>query len=212
MHTHTHIYIYIYIYRCLCVCVNIYIYIYILICTSICIYIYIYIYMGVCVLMNVYLYIYGCVWVCVSCKPYIFKKNKMSRLKFATEYVIWIESCGIVFISAMIQSLTCSVITREGSFDAALRNYIRLSALKAAFNLESEVWWCLAWFLLLVQDLLSGYTVKLTQLYTKRYWRNMLYLIWELQLIKQLYLCKITPCVTQRSLLRHFFLRRMFLL
>ena len=27
---------------------------------------------------------------------------------------------------------------------------------------------------------LSGYTVKLTQLYTKRYWTNMLYLIWVL--------------------------------
>ena len=49
------------------------------------------------------------------------------------------------------------------------------------------------------KDLMSGYTVILTQLYTKRYRRNM-YLIWELQLIHQLYLCKITLNVPQRSI------------
>ena len=32
----------------------------------------------------------------------------------------------------------------EGLFDAVLRNDISLSALKAALNLEEEVWWCLA--------------------------------------------------------------------
>ena len=117
-----------------------------------------------------------------------------------------LKNSGVVFISAMSQSLTCSVVT-EGSFDAVLRNDIHLSALKTALNLEEEVLWCLAWFQLLVQNFL----VKLTQLYTKRYWRNM-HLIWELQLINQLYLCKITPRVTQRSLLRYFFLRRMSLL
>ena len=137
-------------------------------------------------------------WV-TSTKPYISKKNKMSRLKFA---------CAIVFISAMSQSLTCSIETREGSFDAILRNDIPLNALKAALNLEKEEWWCLAWFLLLVQNLASGHMVKLTQLYTKRYWRNM-YLIWELQLINQLYLCKITHLVTLRSLFKHFFLKKM---
>ena len=78
-------------------------------------------------------------------------------------------------------------------------------------NLEEEVWWCLAWFLLLVQNLLSGYTVKSMHLYTKRYWRNM-YLIWGLQLINQLYLYKITLRVTHQSQFRHFFLRRMLLL
>ena len=39
-----------------------------------------------------------------------------------------------------------------------------------------------------------------------------MYLIWELQLINQLYLWKITLRVRQWSLLRHFFLRRMLLL
>ena len=79
----------------------------------------------------------------------------MSRLKFATEHVLWTEDCGIVFISAMNQSLTCSVVTEEGSFDAVLRNNIRLCALKAALNLEDEVWWYLARILLLVQDFLT---------------------------------------------------------
>ena len=45
----------------------------------------------------------------------------------------------IVFLSAISQSLTCSVVTGEGSLDAVLRNDIRLSALKAALNLEEEV-------------------------------------------------------------------------
>ena len=47
--------------------------------------------------------------------------------------------CGIVFISAMRQSLTCSIVMGEGSFDAVLRNDIRFNALKAALNLEEEV-------------------------------------------------------------------------
>ena len=38
----------------------------------------------------------------------------------------------------MSQSLTLSVVTGEGSFDAVLRNDIRLSALKAALDLEEE--------------------------------------------------------------------------
>ena len=45
-----------------------------------------------------------------------------------------LKNSGIVFISAMSQSLTCSVVTREGSFDAVLRNDIHLSALKAALK------------------------------------------------------------------------------
>ena len=45
----------------------------------------------------------------------------------------------IVFISAMSQNLTCLVVMGEGSFYAVLRNTIRLSALKAALNLEEEI-------------------------------------------------------------------------
>ena len=52
----------------------------------------------------------------------------------------------------------------------------------------------------LVQDLLADYTVKSMQLYTKGYWRNMLHLIRELQLMNQLYLCKIMLRVKQWSL------------
>ena len=121
------------------------------------------------------------------------------------------QDSGIVFIFVMSQSLTCSVVMGEGSFDTLLRNDIYLSALKAALNLEKEMWWCLVWFLLLVQDFLPGYTVELTQLYRKRCWRNM-YLIWELLLINQLYLCRIRLHVTHRSPSRHFFLKRMLLL
>ena len=108
------------------------------------------------------------------------------NLPLKTSYEL--KNSGIVFISAISQRLTCLVVTGEGSFDGVLRNAIYLSALKAALDLEEEVWWCLAWFLILLQqDILSGYTVKFMQLYTKRYWRNILYLIWELQLINQLY-------------------------
>ena len=48
------------------------------------------------------------------------------------------KNSGIVFISAMIQSLTYSVVTGEGSFDAVLRNDFHLNALKAALSLEEE--------------------------------------------------------------------------
>ena len=44
----------------------------------------------------------------------------------------------------MSQSLTCSVVTEEDSFEAVLRNNIHLGALKAALDLEEEVWLCLA--------------------------------------------------------------------
>ena len=42
------------------------------------------------------------------------------------------------------QSLTCSVVTREGSVDVVLRNDIHFSALNAALNLKEEsdsVWY-----------------------------------------------------------------------
>ena len=120
-----------------------------------------------------------------STKPYVSKKKIWADWNLPLKTSYGLKNSGIVFISAICQSLTCSVVTEYGSFDAVLRDDIRLSAQKAALNLEEEVWWCLVWFLLLVQNLLSGYTVKLTQLSTKRYWRNMLYPIWELQLINR---------------------------
>ena len=133
----------------------------------------------------------------------------MSRLKFATENLIWTE-----------EQWDCIYFSGESKFNlfgCDGRRFVRHSLKKlyspqCAKNLGEKVWWCLTWFLLLVQDLLSSYTVKSMQQYIKRYWRNMLYLIWELQLINQLYLCKITLRVIQRSLLWHFFLSRMLLL
>ena len=133
----------------------------------------------------------------------------MNRLKYATEHVIWTE-----------EHWDCFHFSDESKFNlfgCDGRRFVRRS-LKEQYSprfIKSRVKFgggSVMAFGMLVQDLLSGYTVKLTQLYTKRYWRNMLYLIWELQLIHQQYLCKITLRVTQRSLLRHFFLRRMLLL
>ena len=39
----------------------------------------------------------------------------------------------------MSESLSCSVVTEEGSFDVVLRNVTCLSGPKAALNLEEEV-------------------------------------------------------------------------
>ena len=64
----------------------------------------------------------------------------MSWLKFTTEH-IWVEEQWTVFISAIIQSLTCLVVI-EGSVNAVLRSNIQLNALKEVLNLEEEVWWC----------------------------------------------------------------------
>ena len=50
-------------------------------------------------------------------------------------------------------------MTGEGSFDEVLKNNIRLRALKAALNLEEEMWLCLAWF--------SGDTGPLVSLLSK---------------------------------------------
>ena len=108
----------------------------------------------------------------------------------------WMKNNGIVLISAMSQSLTCSVVTTEGSFHAVLRSNILVSALKAVLNLEEEGCWCLVWFRVLVQDIFSGYTVKLTQLNTKWYWRNM-YLIAINQ--PAVFMQDITPCHTAKS-------------
>ena len=147
-----------------------------------------------------------------STMPYISKKNKMSRSKFAAEHVIWIEEkwCCVFF----------SDESNFNQFDCDERRFIRRSSkdqyspqgTKMSVIFRGRSLMVFGMIQLLVQDLISGYTVKLTQLYTKTYWRNMLYLIWELQLINQLYLSKTMFRVTQRSLLRHFFLRRMLLL
>ena len=110
-----------------------------------------------------------------STKPHISKKNKMSQLKFATEHVIWTEEYGIVFLSAMSQF---------NLFDCDGRRFVQRSSKElyspqctkssVKFGRENEI--VFGMIFLLVQDLLSGYTVKLTQLSTKRYGRNM-YLI-----------------------------------
>ena len=60
-----------------------------------------------------------------STKPYISKKNKMSRLKFATEHVLWTEEqCNCVPFNneSKFNQFCC-----EGSFGAFLRINIRLS-------------------------------------------------------------------------------------
>ena len=131
----------------------------------------------------------------------------MSRLKFATEHVIWTE-----------EQWDCAHFSDESKFtlfSCDEKRFVRRSLkewyLPQCVRFGGGSLTMLGMIAAAIQDLLSGYTVKLTQLYTKRHWRNM-YLIWELQLINQLYLYKITLRVTQRSLLRHFFLRRKLLL
>ena len=94
-------------------------------------------------------------WV-ASTKPYILKRTKWANWNLSLNMSYGLKNSGIVFISMMSQSLTCLVVTGEGSFDIVLRNNVPLSALKSVLNLKAEVWWCLAWFLLLVLDLLSG--------------------------------------------------------
>ena len=66
-------------------------------------------------------------------KPYISRKNKKSRLKYG------LKNSGIVFNSARCQNSIFTVVTEEYWFEAVLRNNIRLSAPKAALNLELEV-------------------------------------------------------------------------
>ena len=61
----------------------------------------------------------------------------MSRLKFATLYGL--KNSEIVSISAMSQSLTCSLVTGEGSFDVVPRNNIHLSAIKSTLNFSVMV-------------------------------------------------------------------------
>ena len=74
-----------------------------------------------------------------STKPYISNKNKMGRLKFATEHVIWTDEqwdCAHFNDESKFHLFACD---GEGSFDADLRNDVCLSALKAALNLEEEL-------------------------------------------------------------------------
>ena len=89
-----------------------------------------------------------------------------------TKWAVWnlpqntsygLKNNGILFILAVSQNLTYSVVI--------LRKDISLSALKASFNLEEEVWWCLVWFQLLVQDLLWDNTVK--EIWKKRVVSNL---------------------------------------
>ena len=120
----------------------------------------------------------------------------MSRLKFATEHVIWIEE--------QWDHIPFSDESKFNLFGCHGRSLVRHSP-KERYSPQCtknsvKFGWSLIWFLMPVQDLLSGYTVKLTQQNTKRYWRNMLYLICELQLINPLYLYKITICHTEKSL------------
>ena len=49
-------------------------------------------------------------------KDYISKKNKMSQLKFAIKYVIWTKEQWDSIHFSDESSLTCSVVTGEGSF------------------------------------------------------------------------------------------------
>ena len=58
----------------------------------------------------------------------------MSRLKS-----YGLKNSGIMFISVMSQSLTCLVVTGEGSFTAVPWNDIHFSALRAVLDLEEEV-------------------------------------------------------------------------
>ena len=147
-----------------------------------------------------------------STKPYISKKNKMSWLKFTTEHIILTEE--------QWDFVLFSDESKFNLFGWDERRFVQHNpkecylpwCTKSCIKFGGGSVMVFGMISVLVQELLSAYTVKLMQLYTKRYWRNMLYLIWELQLINQLYLCKITLCDTQRSLLRHFFLRRMLLL
>ena len=86
-----------------------------------------------------------------SIKLYISKKNKMSKWKFATEHVIWTEEkWDCVYFSDESKFNLFGCDGRRFVQHSCARNNIRLSALKAALDLEEEVWWCLAWFLLLV--------------------------------------------------------------
>ena len=72
-------------------------------------------------------------------KLHIPKMNKMSQQKFATEHGIWTnEKWDCVHFSDELK-FNCSVVTEEVSFVAVLRNDIRVSALKAALNLEEKL-------------------------------------------------------------------------
>ena len=78
-----------------------------------------------------------------STKSYISKKNKMSRLKFTTEHIIWTE-----------EQWDCIHFSDVSKFNL-FGSDICLSALKAALNLEEEVWWCLTWFMFCTGSIIS---------------------------------------------------------
>ena len=146
-----------------------------------------------------------------SMKPYISKKNKMSQLKFDAEHVIWTE-----------EEWNCVHFSDESKFNpfgCDERKFVRHSPKE--WYLPQCTKNCVKFgggSVILFGMISAAGTRPLVRLHGKinatvykEIWRNM-YLIWELQLINQLYICKSMFHVKQRSLLRHFFLRRMLLL
>ena len=63
----------------------------------------------------------------VSTKSYLSKKNKVSRLKFATEHVIWTE-----------EKWDCVHFSDESTFNQFNCDDISISALKSALHLKEE--------------------------------------------------------------------------
>ena len=144
-----------------------------------------------------------------SSKSYISKKNKTSRLKFATEHIIWTEEQrDYSHFSNKFNLFSCD---RRRSVQRSSKEWYSTQCTKSSVKFGGGSVMVFGMIYATATGTLVRLHSKLMQLYTKRYWRNM-YLIWELQLINQLYLSKITLCVTLWSLLRHFFLGRMLLL
>ena len=135
----------------------------------------------------------------------------MSRLKFHSKHVIWTEE--------LWDCVHFSDESKFNPFSCDMRRFVQRSSkeqyspecTKNSVKFGGEKVMVFGIIQLLVQDLLSGFTVKLTQLYTKKYWRN-LYLIWELTIDHLAVFMQDNARVTQQSLLRLFFRRMMLLL
>ena len=136
----------------------------------------------------------------------------MRHLESATEHVIWTE-----------EQWDCFHFSNESKFNLFSFDWRRFvprnpkeryppQCTKRSVKVGGGSVVVLGMIYVLEYDLLSRYTAKLSQIVYKEILKNMLYLIWELQLINQLYLCKITLRVMQRSMLRRFPLRRVLLL
>ena len=104
-----------------------------------------------------------------SMKPGVDKKNKMSQMKFVNEHVIWSEEqWGCVHFSGE---------SKFNLFGCDGRMFVRRSP-KEQYSPQCTKS-CVKFgegsvmvFGMLVDELLSGYIVKLTQLNTKRYWKT----------------------------------------